>query len=332
MQTQQSQCRNCNAVLSGEYCSQCGQREGRGDLTVGDVAGELVEEFYSWDSRLWRTLGCLVFRPGFLTAEFIIGHRARYVPPFRLYLIISFVLFLVVSLMASTTSIVRTEDGFTIGGTDEVATQGAAEDNNGSLVSLDSTPRQGTVTGHEDDVVIAPIILGEGDGEALDVGFEIGLSDENSAPWLQALDKRIEDNAQQFADKPDEFLQLLLEYLPQMMFLLLPIFALLLRICYLFSPFHYLQHLVCSLHFHSFAYLLYLLGGLVNTLNSGLYEDGIGKFLLLVFVIYLFLALRRAYGSSIGGAIGKAGFILIADAFCLLMGFVLVSLIALALS
>jgi hypothetical protein len=317
-------------MLSGEYCSQCGQREGRGDLTVGDIAGELAEEFYSWDSRLWRTLGCLVFRPGFLTAEFIIGHRARYVPPFRLYLIISFVLFLVVSLLASSTNVVRSGDSITIGVSDQSAAKGAIEESGASLVALEPAPRQGTVAGHEDEVLIAPIRLGssEGDSEVLDVGFDISLSDENSAAWLQALDKRIEDNAKEYAEKPAEFLQLLIEYLPQMMFLLLPVFALLLKVCYLFSGFHYLQHLVFSLHFHSFAYLLYLLVTLVNT---WLYENGIGEFALLLFVIYLVMALQRAYNSGLAGAIGKAFFIFITDAFCLLMGFVMVSVIALAL-
>lgn len=50
-----------------------------------------------------------------------------------------------------------------------------------------------------------------------------------------------------------------------------------------------------------------------------------------LFVIYLVMALRRAYNSRLAGAIGKAFFILITDAFCLLMGFVMVSVIALAL-
>ena len=46
-------------------------------------------------------------------------------------------------------------------------------------------------------------------------------------------------------------IQLLFDHIPQMMFLLLLVFALLLKAVYLFSPFHYLQHLVFALHFHS---------------------------------------------------------------------------------
>jgi hypothetical protein len=90
-------CRNCAAPLEGEYCSRCGQREDRGDLHFSEAIGELADDVVAWDSRLWRTLLPLVFKPGYLTAEFIAGRKARYVAPYRLYLIISFILFLVIS-------------------------------------------------------------------------------------------------------------------------------------------------------------------------------------------------------------------------------------------
>lgn len=308
-------CRNCNSVLSGEYCSQCGQREGRGDLGLADVAGEMFGEIFSFDSRLWRTLLSLVFRPGFLSSEFNIGHRARYVPPFRLYLIISFVLFLVLSLLANNTSVIRTGDTFTL------TTSAVEETVPGQPASTSSVTIE---SGTEDEAEFSPVVI---DGEEAGVRFDISLADEDSPAWLQELDQKVEENARKYSEDPAEFVQLLAEYLPQMMFLLLPVFALLLRICYLFSPFHYLQHLVFSLHFYSFGYLLYLFRTVVST---WLYEDGIGNFLLLVFALYLLRALMRTYGSGVAGAIGKTLFILVADGFFLLMGFIAVSLIALA--
>ena len=53
-----------------------------------------TEDLTHADSRLWRTLGALLFRPGFLTAEFLGGRRARYLPPVRLYLVLSVAFFL----------------------------------------------------------------------------------------------------------------------------------------------------------------------------------------------------------------------------------------------
>jgi hypothetical protein len=49
------------------------------------------------DSRLWRSLKILLFRPGELTLEFIRGRRIAYLPPFRLYLVLSLVFFVAAS-------------------------------------------------------------------------------------------------------------------------------------------------------------------------------------------------------------------------------------------
>ena len=62
------------------------------------VVGEWFEDLGSLDSRLWRTLSALLFRPGLLSAEFNAGRRAAYLPPFRLYLIVSFIMFLLLSI------------------------------------------------------------------------------------------------------------------------------------------------------------------------------------------------------------------------------------------
>ena len=47
------------------------------------------------DSRLWRTLIPLAVRPGQLTLDYLEGRRARFMPPFRMYLVLSIVFFLV---------------------------------------------------------------------------------------------------------------------------------------------------------------------------------------------------------------------------------------------
>lgn len=305
-------CRNCRAPLRGNFCCQCGQRHWPNDLSFKDVAGEAVEEVFSWDSRLWRTLVPLLFRPGFLTSEFIAGRRARYVPPFRLYLIISFILFLVLSLLASNADFIRVHPA------DSVSSPAAVTGN----------PDVSGSEAGQGDVVIAPVGFGDTDGRSsvsADIGFE--LSDDDSPQWLKNFEQRLEENAKTLGSDQSEFVSQLVEYMPQIMFILLPAFALLLRVCYLFSPFHYLQHLVFSLHFHSFAYVLYLVGALVS---SWVYEAGIGLPLVLISAVYLTLAFMRAYRSSLAGAVGKAIVILLVDAVMLLMAFAFITLLALA--
>ncbi len=89
-------CANCNALLAGRYCSACGQRADTQAHSLGHFLGEAAELLTHADSRAWATLWPLLARPGFLTREYFSGRRARYLQPFRLYLIMS-VLFFVLS-------------------------------------------------------------------------------------------------------------------------------------------------------------------------------------------------------------------------------------------
>ncbi len=304
-----TRCRNCDAPLSGEYCSQCGQREGKGDLRFSGLLGELVGDFFEWDSRIWRTLFPLIFRPGFLTAEYMAGRRARYVPPLRLYLIVSFVLFLLLSFSSPI----------------EINTQDATRDGQ----SAEQVDSEGEPTGSE---MVLEIHTGEEEdpnsaGETSnDVSARIDLADEDSPQWLQQIDRRMEDNVTTLQDEPGEFIAQLVEYLPQMMFLMLPVFAVLLRICYLFSPYHYLQHLVFSLNYHSFAFLLYLIQFAMEKLDTP-----IGGFLFLFLLAYLPVGLWRAYGSGIAAAIAKSLLIYLSYGIILVLGFAAVSIMVLVL-
>ena len=91
-------CLNCDAPLTGAFCASCGQRHISKPPTVGQLLEDTVETLTHADSRLWITMRYLIGRPGALTREYFAGRRSSYLPPIRLYLIISVVFFLMVSL------------------------------------------------------------------------------------------------------------------------------------------------------------------------------------------------------------------------------------------
>ena len=91
-------CKNCASPLSGPYCSQCGQKEPLEQPSIKHLLGELVEALTQADSRLWRTLWVLLRHPGELARRYRDGERARFLPPIRTYLLISFSFFVLLSI------------------------------------------------------------------------------------------------------------------------------------------------------------------------------------------------------------------------------------------
>lgn len=88
-------CPNCGAARAGEYCQDCGQKRTRPEhLTVTYFLKNLFGELTELDSKIFRTLTALLFKPGRLTVEYLADRKERYVSPVKLYLIISAVFFL----------------------------------------------------------------------------------------------------------------------------------------------------------------------------------------------------------------------------------------------
>lgn len=94
-------CPNCDHVANSPYCSNCGQHQTEHNAGLKTLLHEFLDEFFRLDSKLLRTLGPLVARPGFLTCEWSRGKRIRYISPLKLYITLSALFFLVISMRFS---------------------------------------------------------------------------------------------------------------------------------------------------------------------------------------------------------------------------------------
>jgi hypothetical protein len=88
------QCINCGAPLAGNYCATCGQ-PAHVHRKLAHMAGEFLHNLFHLDTRAWRTLPLLLFRPGRLTHDYIHGKRARYISPLAMFLLTVFTMILV---------------------------------------------------------------------------------------------------------------------------------------------------------------------------------------------------------------------------------------------
>ena len=93
-------CSNCGTGLTGKFCYNCGQKKIElHDKSLKAFVTHFVEEFFTFDSRFYRSLKSLLFKPGLLTLEYISGRFVRYVSPVKMYLFTSLItLFILIKL------------------------------------------------------------------------------------------------------------------------------------------------------------------------------------------------------------------------------------------
>lgn len=96
-------CLNCQSELNeGDvFCSNCGQRVDNNVLKIKVIWTEFYENYLSLDTRLGRSIVPFLFKPGFLTKEFVQGRRVSYLNPFRFYLFISIFFFFTLGLVVN---------------------------------------------------------------------------------------------------------------------------------------------------------------------------------------------------------------------------------------
>ena len=276
------QCLNCGHTLGEIYnfCPHCGQENNDNNVTFGTFVSEFFANYLSFDSRIGRSIKPFLLRPGFLTNQFNEGKRVRYVHPLRLYLIISVFFFFMTSLLI----------------------QRSVEEASTDLVTL------------QEDSTTSELRLWLQFRRVLE---EESLTDQEVLDSLQRLvaDTVVEETysldsntvarfgfhqIRRVVQKDiDIFLSFLIQNLPVMMFLLIPLFALLLRLFYLRKRrgILYVQHLVHALHIHAFGFFVYtvlLLSYLLSTTITSVAGE-LNLLALLLIGVYVYLSFLNVY-------------------------------------
>jgi hypothetical protein len=307
-----SPCLNCGDATPGNFCPRCGQRKAEVLVSVRSLLADVLEDQLVLNRALPRTLGALLFHPGVLTAEYVRGRIVRYIAPFRLYLVSSVVFFLILSFVGidrmNTTLNVR-EPAAAAGG-DSIA---AVIDSLTTGFRTGSTPEAAGLPDSTREAIAGALerATGAADGDSLgtsafgalasDTAFQPGTLQPYAErlqtvnlppPFGAALQRKV----MQVGHLPPgealrEVLRDLLEYAPHMVFILLPIFALLLKLLYVRRSRFYAEHFVFALHMHAFVFVMF-------TIMFLLPWEQLDLLLLLWIIAYLWLALKRVYGQG----------------------------------
>ncbi|WP_394001580.1 DUF3667 domain-containing protein [Luteimonas sp. WGS1318] len=344
-------CENCATPLQGEYCHACGQSTHSPVRHVGHAVEEVFESFWHLDGRIFRTLRDL-FVPGRIANRYLAGHRVRYVAPMRLFVILTLLTFFVAKFVVQDAmlgfdpdGVVQTTDtseGLAQAQTvaDVVAVRDAA------LADIAEARRiTGALPGVSPRLDAAETEVrqrAQARMSALPAAAEPDVSaaaDDASDPAATPpraaspptgdttparrrdapvvggpVGERIERNLERLRDDPGAYARAVLGVAPTALFILVPLFAVLLKLLYLFQRRLYLEHVVVGLYSHA-ALMLGLLLAFTCTLaahwlapHAAWAVQPLGwvrSLLLWAMPVYLLLMQKRVYGQSWGWTLLK---------------------------
>jgi hypothetical protein len=287
--TPERPCLNCGDPTPGNFCRNCGQRKIEVRVSLRGMLLEALDDQFSLNSALPRTIAALFFRPGRLTRDYMDGRIARYIPPFRLYLVSSLLFFLILSF-----------DLRMSGGTGQ-----------GVQVRVDST-----------ETTPAPP---RGPGSAPDSAVPrrqrnwLGAGRSNTG-WAE-LDSIVNARTHDLGEmEPQVAMQRVakqfLEYVPQTMFIILPLFAAVLKLLYLRRRRLYVEHFVFALHLHAFTFMMIALTLIIP-------GAAIEVAAMLWIMVYTYLAMYRVYGQGVIGTAVK--YLTLGMIYTILLSFALIS-------
>jgi hypothetical protein len=331
-------CKNCETNFDGKFCPECGQSVKDYDRPFSFVFYNFAGDFFSFDARFFRTFTALVVKPGFLTKEYFAGRRIKYAPPFRIFIFVSFILFLLLQIYTTRglTTVLNSEfDGKKIGldstslaVADSLIEKVYTEIDSAYISTTDSV-------GSEMDGVLDSV--GENklnlkiNKETLRDTRDLRTALNKIADWLETELEKEEDPKQRLklrmyisnCRSPEQAMAKILKYLSWTFFLLLPIFALILKLVFIRGKHNYMRHLIFSIHFHSFIFLVLILIVSLFLLFKGNLEV-ISIVLLFSITIYFIIALKKFYKQKTGKAILKylAVYVIYVVVFIAIVGFV----------
>jgi hypothetical protein len=289
-------CLNCGEVLTGQHCSHCGQPAKVRVLSLWGLTKDVVGDLLDVDSRVWRTLWPLAFRPGLLTQEFLRGRRASYTPPFRMYLVLSLVFFVLASFSDPGSEVaVQMDDG---GANIQLRDGGSASEDAPADAAEPAGPAATPPAPQATSAVPAPTPPLDAETKKLidqlvkrvpadaqkDLRTELETTlaaatpEERAAaarfaadpcgednfkveagPLLKQYEPRLRDACRKIVADQQSFGRALWNNIPKMMFIFLPLIAAALAVLYVRSGRYYVEHLLFVVHFHAF----FFLGGIV---------------------------------------------------------------------
>jgi Protein of unknown function (DUF3667) len=337
----ENDCLNCGTILEGKFCHNCGQENLQIKESFGHMMNHAISDYFHFDQKFFHTLKPLLLKPGFLTNEYMAGRRAQYLHPVKMYIFISIVYFLL--LFQSGHEIVKVNET----PNKPVAAAKIIDSLNKEII------RDHDLSASQKKMILQKIkvnsnLLGNDkrknnglfDAEG-DTSYQQFLASQRKLPENERAGafellakKKVFAYKEKYGSRAKEvFFDEFKHNVPKMMFLVLPLLALILKVTFWKNKKFYVEHLIYTFHLHCFLFIFLALIMLLQLILPGNPEViGWVNFAATLFVMwYIYRSLRVVYQRNrfrtITKMIGMSLAYLFVFTFCVCLVLVITGLI-----
>ena len=283
-------CLNCRQVVEKRFCPNCGQENVDSRKTFYHLFVHFFEDLTHYENAFWKTIRNLLFKPASLTIEYLSGRRLSYLAPVRLYIFLSFVTFLFITLVPESDSPIVTPNKKEL----QKATTELKEKEEKKEIATKFAENDLFDFGY-DSVAELDSIQKFGKPKERLTDFQY---------WINRKLQVVKDNntTEEILEK---FKESFVHNFPKLLIVYMPIFAFILWLFHNKKKWYYFDHGIFTLHYFSFLLLVLLLVSVLGRIESVFdftlinYIVNLIDILLFVWMVYYFYpAHHRFYQQS----------------------------------
>jgi len=312
-------CLNCDTIVVGRYCHNCGQENVETRQSFWSLARHFIYDILHFDGGFFHTMKNLLFRPGFVARQYAEGKRMTYLHPIRMYLFTSALFFLVFfsfeSLHFTTQTHLTARDRMDLAAEMEREMEPGDSLTLRRIALIRDTSRPVNI----DTMKLSAanyITLGGNKkyhtlAEYDSVQRSLPASERDG--WFQRkLDRKTLEVSEKYPGKGEStqaLLKIFQHNLPYLLFISLPFFALILKLLYIRRKnFYYSDHATFTLYHYVFSFILLLVLFAFNALEEQTHWRLFSWITVLVMIywpVYLLLEMKTFYRQGWGKTLGK---------------------------
>lgn len=308
-------CKNCGTEFHGRFCPHCSQSIKEFEQPIGFMIVDFVGNMFAFDTRFWKTFKAVLYKPGHMANSFVDGHRVRYMPPFRFYIFMSFIFFLLLNLTV--------KNNFPSNSDFNDGSKNSALRDSTLVAKIDSTFKATSSKLKVDSIVRTELALELGRGKAdsiidnikakysgkdfngkiekklkktknkTDAIAKIKYS-ENDSDFEFITNNQVKKHYKSFKAHPEFYYSKALKAISWSLFLFMPFFACILWLFFRKAHKYYVVHLVYAINQHAFLFIVFSFMMLIHMCLPETIS-GYSGYLMLTLPVYHFVGAKQLY-------------------------------------